>query len=103
MGSLDQLVEMIPGAGSNFQVDEEQLKRTEAIIKSMTIQERQNPRIINGSRRMRVAKGSGTTVQDVNKLLKQFSQMNKMVRQLTGTNKKKNKRLRRSLPFSFND
>jgi signal recognition particle subunit SRP54 len=102
MGSLDQLMDMIPGMTGNFQVDEEQLKRSEAMIRSMTIQERHNPRIINGSRRMRIAKGSGTTVQDVNGLLKQFSQMNRMVRQLTGTGKKRGKKLKRSFPFSFN-
>jgi signal recognition particle subunit SRP54 len=102
MGSLDQLMDMIPGMTGNFQVDEEQLKRSEAMIRSMTIQERHNPRIINGSRRMRIAKGSGTTVQDVNGLLKQFSQMNRMVRQLTGTGKKRGRKLKRSFPFSFN-
>ena len=101
MGSLDQLVDMIPGMSGNFQADEEQLKRSEAMIRSMTIQERHNPRIINGSRRMRIAKGSGTTVQDINRLLKQFSQMNKMVRQLTGTGKKRGKKFKRGLPFSF--
>jgi signal recognition particle subunit SRP54 len=87
----------------NFQVDEEQMKRTEAMIRSMTIQERHNPRIINGSRRMRIARGSGTTVQDVNRLLKQFSQMNRMVRQFTAPGKKGKRRSRRGFPFSFND
>jgi signal recognition particle subunit SRP54 len=103
MGSLDQLADMIPGMSGNFQVDEEQMKRTEAMIRSMTVQERHNPRIINGSRRMRIAKGSGTTVQDVNRLLKQFSQMNRMVRQFTAPGKKGKRRSRRSFPFSFND
>jgi signal recognition particle subunit SRP54 len=103
MGSLDQLVDMIPGMSGNFQVDEEQLKRSEAMIRSMTVQERHNPRIINGSRRMRIARGSGTTVQDVNRLLKQFSQMNRMVRQLTGTGKKGRKKFKRSFPFSLNN
>jgi len=103
MGSLDQLVGMIPGISGNFQVDEEQLKRSEAMIRSMTIQERRNPRIINGSRRMRIAKGSGTTVQDVNRLLKQFSQMNRMMRQLTGTGKKGMRKFKRGFPFSFNN
>jgi signal recognition particle subunit SRP54 len=102
MGSLDQLADMIPGMSGNFQVDEEQMKRTEAMIRSMTVQERHNPRIINGSRRMRIAKGSGTTVQDVNRLLKQFSQMNRMVRQFTAPGKKGKRRSRRSFPFSFN-
>lgn len=103
MGSLDQLVGMIPGISGNFQVDEEQLKRSEAMIRSMTIHERRNPRIINGSRRMRIAKGSGTTVQDVNRLLKQFSQMNRMMRQLTGTGKKGMRKFKRGFPFSFNN
>ncbi len=103
MGSLDQLADMIPGMSGNFQVDEEQMKRTEAMIRSMTVQERHNPRIINGSRRMRIAKGSGTTVQDVNRLLKQFSQMNRMVRQFTAPGKKGKRRSRRGFPFSFND
>ncbi len=103
MGSLDQLADMIPGMSGNFQVDEEQMKRTEAMIRSMTVRERHNPRIINGSRRMRIAKGSGTTVQDVNRLLKQFSQMNRMVRQFTAPGKKGKRRSRRGFPFSFND
>jgi len=107
MGSLDQLVNMIPGMsglGGKMEADEEQLKYSEAMIRSMTPQERQNPRIIKGRRRTRIAKGSGTTVQDVNRLLKQFEQMNRMVRQLTGTGKgKKGKRnLKRGFPFSIN-
>jgi len=106
MGSLDQLMDMIPGAsglGGNIQADEGQLKQAEAMIKSMTVQERHNPRIINGSRRVRIAKGSGTTVQDVNRLLKQFTQMNKMVRQLTGSGKKSKKKFKRGFPISFKD
>jgi signal recognition particle subunit SRP54 len=99
MGSLDQLVDMIPGISGSFQIDEEQFKRAEAMIRSMTIHERHNPRIINGSRRVRIARGSGTTVQDVNKLLKQFSQMNRMMRQFMGAGKKK--RFRRGFPFSL--
>lgn len=104
MGSLEQLLEMIPGlsgAGNNLQVDEKKLKQTEAIIRSMTIEERHNPRIINGSRRMRVAKGSGTTVQDVNMVLKQFDQMNKMVKQISDTGKKGKKKFKRRLNFPF--
>ena len=106
MGSLDQLMDMIPGMSAvpgDLQVDEEQFKRSEAIIRSMTVQERHNPRIIKGSRRMRIARGSGTSVQDVNRLLKQFSQMNAMVRKLTGTGtgKKRRRKSRVGLPFSF--
>ena len=90
MGNLDQLIGMIPGAGSlkDVQVDEKQMKRIEAIILSMTKKERTYPDIINGSRRRRIAKGSGTTVEDVNKLLKQFDQMKKMMKQLTGGKRK---------------
>ena len=90
MGNLDQLIGMIPGAGSlkDVQVDEKQMKRIEAIILSMTKKERTYPDIINGSRRKRIANGSGTTVEDVNKLLKQFDQMKKMMKQLTGGKRK---------------
>ena len=90
MGNLDQLIGMIPGAGSlkDVQVDEKQMKRIEAIILSMTKKERTYPDIINGSRRKRIAKGSGTSVEDVNKLLKQFDQMKKMMKQLTGGKRK---------------
>lgn len=112
MGSLDQLVDMIPGmktmGAGNLEIDEDQLKYTEAMIKSMTAQERNNPRIIKGNRRVRIAKGSGTTVNDVNKLLNQFSQMNKMVRQFAGPaqrsggKKKKRRRSKRGIPFSLN-
>jgi signal recognition particle subunit SRP54 len=104
MGSLEQLVEMIPGlsgAGNNLQVDESMIKQTEAIIRSMTIEERHNPRIINGSRRMRVAKGSGTTVQDVNMVLKRFDQMNRMVKQFADTGKKGKKKFKRRFNFPF--
>jgi len=86
MGPLDQLVGMIPGMGDKISasdVDESQMKRVEAIIQSMTPEERHNPDIINGSRRRRIAAGSGSTVQDVNRLLKQFVQMKKMVKQFS--------------------
>ena len=93
MGNLEQLIGMIPGAGSlkDVQVDEKQMKKIEAIILSMTKKERTYPDIINGSRRKRIAKGSGTTVEDVNKLLKQFDQMKKMMKQLTSMGKRKGK------------
>ncbi len=89
MGPLTQLLEMVPGfsamkrQASADQVDEASLKRTEAIIYSMTREERRRPEVINGSRRRRIAKGSGTTPQDVNQLLNQFDQMRKMMRQLS--------------------
>ncbi|MBD3178160.1 MAG: signal recognition particle protein, partial [Candidatus Latescibacteria bacterium] len=86
MGPLDQLVGMIPGMGGKISasdVDESQMKRVEAIIQSMTPEERNDPDIINGSRRKRIAAGSGSSVQDVNRLLKQFKQMKKMVKQFS--------------------
>lgn len=87
MGPLDQLLGMIPGlAGAKqlkgLQIDENELKRVEAVIQSMTPKERRNPEIINGSRRRRIAAGSGTRVQDVNRLLKQFDQTKRMMKQL---------------------
>lgn len=83
MGSLKDLMGMIPGVGKaikDIDIDDNSLKPIEAIIKSMTPQERENPDIINGSRRQRIAKGSGTSVQEVNQLLKQFGQMRKMMK-----------------------
>ncbi|RQD74592.1 MAG: signal recognition particle protein [Candidatus Syntrophonatronum acetioxidans] len=97
MGPLDQLMDMIPGAGGlnkklkSMAVDEKQLVYVEAIIKSMTKKERAYPEIINSSRRKRIARGSGTRVQDVNKLLKQFDQMKKMMKQLNKMEKGKKK------------
>ena len=87
MGPIGQLAEMVPGmkkmVGNVDQKEaERQLRRVEAIIYSMTPQERQEPRILNGSRKRRVARGSGTTVQEVNALLSQFRQMKKMLKQL---------------------
>jgi signal recognition particle subunit SRP54 len=83
MGSLDQLTGMIPGMNKlgKVAVDESALARVEAIIRSMTPRERRDPAIIDGSRRKRIAGGSGTTVQDVNRLLKQFDAMRKMMKQ----------------------
>jgi len=85
MGPLDQLLGMIPGVGAQLkgaQVDDRSFVSIEAIISSMTSQERQNPRILNGSRRRRIAMGSGTRVQDVNRLLNQFGQMKKMLKNM---------------------
>jgi signal recognition particle subunit SRP54 len=89
MGPLDQLLDMLPGMGKlksmpNFKVDEKQLARTEAIVKSMTRQEKLKPELINFSRRKRIAAGSGTTVADVNRLLRQFEDMKKMMKQFSG-------------------
>ena len=89
MGSLDQLVDMIPGmSGANRKMmagdlDETKMKRIEAIIHSMTPDERHRPDIINGSRRRRISRGSGTTPQDINQLLNQFKQTQKLVRQMS--------------------
>jgi len=83
MGPLDQVLGMMPGAKlKGLPVDDKALVRVEAIIGSMTVEERRSPRLINGSRRKRIARGSGTSVQDVNRLLKQFDEMNKMLRKL---------------------
>ena len=85
MGPLEEIMGMIPGVGKQLkgiQVDEKELDKIEAIINSMTIEERRNPELIKGSRRRRIAMGSGTTVQDVNRLLKQFKQTRKMMKQM---------------------
>jgi signal recognition particle subunit SRP54 len=88
MGPMGQILEMIPGMGgmakqAQASVDRGDLKRVEAIIKSMTFEERNNPNLMNGSRRRRIANGSGTRLQDVNQLLKQFEGMQKMMKQLS--------------------
>jgi signal recognition particle subunit SRP54 len=88
MGSMNSLLEMIPGGKKlASQVDgdkaEKELKRVEAIINSMTIQERRNPALLNGSRRRRIAEGSGTTVTDINRLMKQFLEMKKMMQRVS--------------------
>ncbi len=86
MGSIKQLLGMIPGLGSkieNMDIDEKQFTRIEAIITSMTPAEREKPSIINPSRKRRIAAGSGTRVEDVNRLLKQFDQMKTMMKQMT--------------------
>src|SRR2546425_7050896 len=81
LGSLRQILEMLPGAGAlrDMPLDEQEIPRTRAIISSMTRKERLRPEIIDGSRRLRIARGSGTSVSDVNRLLKQFKQMRKMM------------------------
>ena len=110
MGSLDQILEMLPGGANipqeikQMSLSEKQFTRVEAIIGSMTKSERQTPSIINSSRRRRIAKGSGTTVQDVNRLLNQFTQMQKMFKQMGNLEKqgklKKLKKGKRGFPFS---
>ena len=96
MGSLSQIMEMIPGMGQMSSklkagaLDDSQIERVEAIIRSMTREERQKPEIINGSRRRRISRGSGTTPQDINQLLNQFRQTQKMMRQLSRSRNPKN-------------
>jgi len=88
MGSMDSIMKMIPGMNkamkkaSGMQVPDKELKKIEAIISSMTPRERQNHKLINGSRRMRIAKGSGTRIQDVNQLLKRFTEAQKMMKKM---------------------
>ncbi len=89
MGPLGSLIEMIPGMGgmakeAQSAVDRGELKRTEAIIQSMTVQERREPEILNASRRRRIARGSGTSLPEVNRLIKQFGEMQKLMRQFSG-------------------
>ena len=93
MGPLEDLLKMMPGAGKikgleNAQVDEGQMGRVEAVIQSMTPTERTTPDIINANRRRRIAKGSGTSIQEVNRLLKQFDEMKKMVKQMSNMQQK---------------
>ncbi|WP_101688748.1 signal recognition particle protein [Dysgonomonas massiliensis] len=97
MGNLKELASMIPGVGKaikDLDIDDDAFKSIEAIIYSMTPKERTNPEIINGSRRERIAKGSGTSVQEVNKLMKQFDQTRKMMKMMT-QNKGKMPKMRR--------
>ncbi|WP_456324141.1 signal recognition particle protein [Desulfonauticus submarinus] len=90
LGSIEGLLKLIPGMGKlrdqlkNVKIPEKEMAKLEAIINSMTKEERKNPKIINASRKERIAKGSGTTVQDVNNLLKNFEQMRKMMQQMMG-------------------
>jgi len=85
MGPLKEILSMLPGVGSalrNVDIDEKELVKIEAIINSMTPEERRKPQIINASRKRRIAMGSGTSVQDVNRLLRQFEEMQKLLKQL---------------------
>lgn len=104
MGPLSQVLSMLPGmnnkAMQNIDVDEKAMGQVEAIIKSMTRQERNDPSIINGSRRKRIAAGSGTTIQEVNKLLKQFEEMKKLMKVMGDMGKRGKKGLGKfRLPF----
>ena len=100
MGPLGDVMGLIPGFQrlKGVDIDEKRLTRVEAIINSMTLVERRKPQILNGSRRKRIAKGSGTTVQDVNQLIKQFQSMKKMMKQVGRMNKRQ---MMRNLPTGF--
>jgi signal recognition particle subunit SRP54 len=95
MGSLSSLIGMIPGMPKELKgakIGDDELKRVEAIIHSMTLEERRRPELINGSRRLRIANGSGTTTGEVNRLVKQFGDMQKMMKRMGGMGTKKGKR-----------
>lgn len=102
MGPLDQLLSMIPGLGKQLkgikpEFDEKEIKHIEAIIRSMTPEERQDPSILNGSRKKRIARGSGTRVQDVNRLVKQFEESRRIMKQFSELGSKKG--FKGKLPF----
>ena len=87
MGNVKDLASMIPGVGKamkNLDIDDDAFKGIEAIISSMTPEERENPVVLNGSRRKRIANGSGTTIQEVNRLIKQFDETRKMMKMMSG-------------------
>ncbi len=103
MGGMQSMLSMLPGMGNQLngvEVDEKQMNRPKAIILSMTKEERSNPKILNGSRKKRIAMGAGVDVSEVNRLLKQFEQMQKMMKQMSGMmGGKRGKRFR--MPFGF--
>ena len=104
LGPLDELLKMMPGANkikglNNIQIDEKQIAHVEAIIRSMTKAEKEHPEILNSNRKKRVAKGSGRTVPEVNRLLKQFEDMKKMMKQMSGMQQKGKKKGGFKLPF----
>ncbi|WP_312753600.1 signal recognition particle protein [Rummeliibacillus suwonensis] len=99
LGPLDEILKMLPGANKikgleNAKIDDKQIGHIEAIILSMTPAEKTNPEIINASRRKRIAKGSGSSVQEVNRLIKQFEDMKKMMKQMTGMTQKGKKKMK---------
>ncbi len=105
MGSMEQLLGMMPGVNASAlkdaKIDEKVVARTEAIIKSMTPRERAKPEILNYSRRRRIAAGSGTTIEDVNRLLKQFEQTKKLMKQFSSAGKFKGGRKKKGMKFPF--
>lgn len=98
MGPLDKILGMMPGMGNlknqlgNVDLNGKEMKRTKAIIQSMTLEERRKPELLNASRKRRIAKGSGTSVQDINRLIKQLNEMKKMMKMFMGTQKGMKKR-----------
>ena len=99
MGNIKELASMIPGVGKaikDIDIDDNAFKGIEAIIQSMTKEERANPAIINASRRQRIARGSGSSIQDVNRLLKQFEETRKMMKTVSSI--KNPMKLMRNLP-----
>ncbi len=101
MGNVKDLMGMIPGMGKalkNVDIDDDAFKGIEAIIRSMTPEERENPILLNGSRRRRIAQGSGTTVQEVNQLIKQFNETRKMMKTMSGAGGKNMMRMMRNAP-----
>ena len=99
MGSFEDILKMIPGIGNKLaeiKIDEKKMGRIQAIIQSMTMEERRNPDILGASRKRRIAAGSGTTVQEINLLLKQFDQSRQLMKQMMG----RGKRGRMRIPFS---
>ena len=101
MGNIKDLVGMIPGMGKamkNMDVDDNAFKSIEAIISSMTPEERENPALLNGSRRKRVAMGSGTDIQEVNRLIKQFDDIRKVMKMMSGGGAKNMMRMMQNMP-----
>ncbi|MGL4523675.1 MAG: signal recognition particle protein [Bacilli bacterium] len=105
LGPIEDILKMIPGMGGkmkglqNLKVDEKQISRLEAIMRSMTTHEKRNPEILHASRKRRIALGSGTSVAEVNRLLKQFEEMKKMMKMMSGATKGKKKK--KGFPFPF--
>ena len=105
MGSFSSILKMIPGLGSKLQdveVDDKEFLRIEAIICSMTKEERRNPKVLNGSRRLRIAKGSGTSVEQINKFMKSFEMTQKMMKEMT-SNKGMMKRMMKNMNMNMDD
>ena len=101
MGSMEEILSMLPGMkgkAAGVQVDEKAMARTAAIIQSMTKQERATPDVLNASRRKRIARGSGTSIQEVNRLMNQFDSTRKLMKQMSGGRAKPG---RRGFPFGF--